>query len=152
MPSPGMLERHYSPRAPLTVYDSDERGFVARLVRDAAAAIAEGQRVGIMAAEEDRAALIEIEQLGSRAIVVYWVPSATSAASRRACMHRCASSMPPASIGSSPAAFRATTALPRPCGIACAAPGSERGQNGVRPRNRRTQGFECELHRGLTPF
>jgi L-threonylcarbamoyladenylate synthase len=69
LPSPGLLDRHYSPRAPLTVYDGDDA--VARLVRDACASIADDQRVGIMAADEDRAALAEVEQHGSRATVVY---------------------------------------------------------------------------------
>ena len=68
MPSPGMLERHYSPRAPLTVYDGDA---IARLARDACAALARGDRVGIMAADEDREALAEVERHGSRAAVVY---------------------------------------------------------------------------------
>jgi L-threonylcarbamoyladenylate synthase len=63
MASPGMLERHYSPRAPLTVYET-----VADLVRDASVAIAAGARVGIMAAEEDRDALALLEQ-GPRTIV-----------------------------------------------------------------------------------
>jgi L-threonylcarbamoyladenylate synthase len=71
MPSPGMLERHYSPRAPLTVYDGDSRDAVTRLVRDACAAIAQGHRVGIMAADEDRAELSEVERHGSRATIVY---------------------------------------------------------------------------------
>src|SRR5262245_44273790 len=43
LPSPGLLERHYSPRAPLTVYDGSDA--VARLIRDACASIAEGHRV-----------------------------------------------------------------------------------------------------------
>jgi L-threonylcarbamoyladenylate synthase len=68
MPSPGMLERHYSPRAPLTVYDADA---IARLARDACAAIARGDRVGIMAADDDREALAEVERHGSRATIVY---------------------------------------------------------------------------------
>ncbi len=69
MPSPGMLERHYSPRAPLTVFDHVSGDAVADLVRDACASIARGQRVGIMAADEDRAALTEVERSG--ATVVY---------------------------------------------------------------------------------
>ena len=68
MRSPGMLERHYSPRARLTVYDGDD---IARLARDACAAIAAGHRVGIMAADEDRAALSEVERHGSHATIVY---------------------------------------------------------------------------------
>jgi len=71
MPSPGMLERHYSPRAPLTVFDGASADAVARLVREACASIAQGRRVGIMAADEDRAALAEVERLGAGAIVSY---------------------------------------------------------------------------------
>jgi L-threonylcarbamoyladenylate synthase len=69
MPSPGLLERHYSPRAPLTVYDGSDA--VARLVRDAGASIAQGQRLGIMAADEDRAALSEVERLAPLAAITY---------------------------------------------------------------------------------
>jgi L-threonylcarbamoyladenylate synthase len=68
LPSPGLLERHYSPRAPLTVYDGSDA--VARLVRDACAAIAQGQRIGIMAAEEDRPALTSVEHLAPRPTIV----------------------------------------------------------------------------------
>jgi L-threonylcarbamoyladenylate synthase len=71
MPSPGMLERHYSPRAPLTMYEGASHDAVARLVRDACASIAKGQRIGILAADEDRAALAEIERLGAGATIVY---------------------------------------------------------------------------------
>jgi L-threonylcarbamoyladenylate synthase len=66
MPSPGMLERHYSPRAPLTVYES-----VAHLVHDAIVADAAGVRLGIMAADEDREALAALERPDAHAIVRY---------------------------------------------------------------------------------
>jgi L-threonylcarbamoyladenylate synthase len=68
-PSPGLLERHYSPRAPLTVYDGADA--VARLIRDACASLADGRRLGIMAADEDRAALSEIERAGGPATIAY---------------------------------------------------------------------------------
>ena len=71
MPSPGMLERHYSPRAPLTLYEGDARTAVARLVHDASAAIAAGARVGIMAAEEDREALADLAGAGARVTIAY---------------------------------------------------------------------------------
>jgi L-threonylcarbamoyladenylate synthase len=71
MPSPGMLERHYAPRAPLTVYDVASGDAIARLVQEAAASIAQGHRVGIMAADEDRAALSELSRLGASAVVSY---------------------------------------------------------------------------------
>jgi len=69
MKSPGLLERHYSPRAPLTVYDGSDG--VARLVRDACASMAGGQRLGIMAADEDRDALSDVVRHGTRATIVY---------------------------------------------------------------------------------
>ena len=71
MPSPGMLDRHYSPRAPLTLYEGDARATVARLVRDACAATAAGARVGIMAAEEDREALADLAPAGARVTIAY---------------------------------------------------------------------------------
>ena len=51
--SPGLLARHYAPRAPLTLYEGSAARVVARIVRDAEAAAAEGRRVGILAADED---------------------------------------------------------------------------------------------------
>jgi L-threonylcarbamoyladenylate synthase len=49
--SPGLLERHYSPRASLTVYDGPNA--VEALLRDAAAAAAAGHRVGLLLARGD---------------------------------------------------------------------------------------------------
>jgi L-threonylcarbamoyladenylate synthase len=67
MPSPGMLEKHYSPRAPMTLYEGE--GSLARLALDTRAAISAGRRVGVMVADEDRAAFDVIEE-DARAIVV----------------------------------------------------------------------------------
>ena len=53
MNSPGLLSRHYSPRAPLTLYEGATSQVIARMIADAAAAIARGQRVGTVAASED---------------------------------------------------------------------------------------------------
>jgi L-threonylcarbamoyladenylate synthase len=52
LPSPGMLDKHYSPRAPLTLYEGS--GAVDAIVADARLARNRGQRVGILAADEDR--------------------------------------------------------------------------------------------------
>jgi L-threonylcarbamoyladenylate synthase len=52
-PSPGMLERHYSPRAPLTLYQGAADGSLARLIHDATAAAAVGDTVGVLVASED---------------------------------------------------------------------------------------------------
>lgn len=56
-PSPGLLEKHYSPRTPMTLYEGDAA--VATLVGDARLARNRGQRVGIVAADEDRRRLGE---------------------------------------------------------------------------------------------
>jgi L-threonylcarbamoyladenylate synthase len=48
MPSPGLLVTHYSPRAPLTLYEGDARAVTERMKADAGAAAAAGQRVGIL--------------------------------------------------------------------------------------------------------
>ena len=56
-PSPGLLDRHYSPRAPMTLYEGPDA--VARIVADARLARNRGQRVGIIAADEDRRRLGE---------------------------------------------------------------------------------------------
>ena len=53
MKSPGLLARHYSPRAPLTLYEGSTARVLARMAADAGAAMARGQRVGIVAADED---------------------------------------------------------------------------------------------------
>jgi L-threonylcarbamoyladenylate synthase len=52
MPSPGMLEKHYSPRAPLTLYEGANA--VNLIVADARLARNRGRKVGILAADEDR--------------------------------------------------------------------------------------------------
>ena len=60
--SPGLLPKHYSPRTPLTLYEGDTGSALRHLVKDAGAAIAAGESVGIIAAEEDWYAL---ESLGT---------------------------------------------------------------------------------------
>jgi L-threonylcarbamoyladenylate synthase len=50
------------------VYDGSDA--VAHLIRDACASIAQGQRVGIMAADEDRSALSSVERLEPRPTIV----------------------------------------------------------------------------------
>ena len=51
--SPGLLAKHYSPRAPLTLYEGAAPAVLFRMSADAAAAQARGQRVGIIAASGD---------------------------------------------------------------------------------------------------
>jgi L-threonylcarbamoyladenylate synthase len=52
MPSPGMLDKHYSPRAPMTLYEG--AGAVDAIVADARLARNRGQKIGILSADEDR--------------------------------------------------------------------------------------------------
>ena len=55
MPSPGLLEKHYSPRAPLTLYTGDMAKARARVGSDAERLIrAEGARIGLVVYSEDR--------------------------------------------------------------------------------------------------
>ncbi len=53
MPSPGLLLKHYSPRAPLTVYEGPRAAVDARLTRDALAQLDAGHRVALLLAVED---------------------------------------------------------------------------------------------------
>lgn len=58
MPSPGLLTRHYAPRAPFTLYEgADHARVCARILAAARVALGQGQRVGVLAADEDVTAL-----------------------------------------------------------------------------------------------
>jgi L-threonylcarbamoyladenylate synthase len=65
--SPGLLSRHYSPRAPLVLYEGNPAAVLERLSRDAVEAHSHGTRVGIVAADDDRidASAAEIVRVGS---------------------------------------------------------------------------------------
>lgn len=68
MKSPGLLSRHYSPRAELTLYEGPTRPVLERIIADATSAIARGQRVGIIAADEDELTappVVRVARLGS---------------------------------------------------------------------------------------
>jgi L-threonylcarbamoyladenylate synthase len=68
MASPGLLARHYSPRAPLTVYEGHPPDAVRRLDADARAALTSGQRVGLLLADEDQVTVdaAHVVRLGPR--------------------------------------------------------------------------------------
>jgi L-threonylcarbamoyladenylate synthase len=75
MPSPGMLAKHYSPRAALTLFEGHSSVVIPALVAAAKTAATEGKSVGVIATEEDRAALaplvesdahVRVHMLGSR--------------------------------------------------------------------------------------
>jgi len=77
MRAPGMLEKHYSPRAPLTLFEGRRDAALRALSVATRSALAEGKSVGIIAADEDREALaalgedrrILIRTIGSREAV-----------------------------------------------------------------------------------
>jgi L-threonylcarbamoyladenylate synthase len=60
MPSPGMLEKHYSPRAALTLYEGEADAVLPLLADAAVAAAAAGKSVAVIATEEDRHALASL--------------------------------------------------------------------------------------------
>ena len=55
--SPGQLLRHYAPRATLSCYDGEVPLVIARLALDVRALLGAGERVGVLAPEEDLLAL-----------------------------------------------------------------------------------------------
>jgi len=55
--SPGLTAKHYSPKAPLTLYEGVPRAMLERLMWDASLALAAGSLIGIVAADEDAAPL-----------------------------------------------------------------------------------------------
>jgi L-threonylcarbamoyladenylate synthase len=57
MRSPGMLEKHYSPRAPLTLYEGASDAVLAAVVDEAESLARSGRSVGVIVADEDRDAL-----------------------------------------------------------------------------------------------
>ena len=67
--SPGLLSKHYAPAAPLTLYEGAARATVSRISADAMAAVARGQRVGIVVATGDHLDVVSdgvrIAQLGN---------------------------------------------------------------------------------------
>jgi L-threonylcarbamoyladenylate synthase len=65
MVSPGLLSRHYSPRAPLTLYEGHAAPVVARLGADAREASYRGLHVGILAADDDAVDGFTIVRVGS---------------------------------------------------------------------------------------
>jgi L-threonylcarbamoyladenylate synthase len=53
MPSPGLLERHYSPRAPLTLYEGHSDEVLDRVIEEVRRARDAGRTVGVLASRED---------------------------------------------------------------------------------------------------
>jgi L-threonylcarbamoyladenylate synthase len=55
--SPGQLTKHYAPNAELTLYEGPRDAVIARVAADLRSLAASGERIGILAAEEDLSAL-----------------------------------------------------------------------------------------------
>lgn len=55
--APGQLTRHYAPKAELTLYEGPPEAVIQRVSADARSVTAAGERVGILAPEEDLSAL-----------------------------------------------------------------------------------------------
>jgi L-threonylcarbamoyladenylate synthase len=53
MASPGLMAKHYSPRAPLTLYEGPAELAIDALAAEARGAIARGSRVGVLAPREE---------------------------------------------------------------------------------------------------
>ena len=64
MPSPGLLTKHYAPRAPMTLYQGEENSARRALVAAARQEVAAGRRVGVIATTAD------VRQLEGTAVVV----------------------------------------------------------------------------------
>ena len=56
-PAPGQMTRHYAPRAELTLYEGPAGAVLGRVTADVRTATAAGDRVGVLAPEEDLSAL-----------------------------------------------------------------------------------------------
>ncbi|MGH9349112.1 MAG: L-threonylcarbamoyladenylate synthase [Vicinamibacterales bacterium] len=71
MPSPGLLARHYSPRAPLTLFSGHPAAALQALVARARDEASQGRRVGVLVTHEDvgavREAPVHVAEMGSRA-------------------------------------------------------------------------------------
>jgi L-threonylcarbamoyladenylate synthase len=63
--SPGLLDKHYAPRAPLTLYEGSREPVIARMIRDAGTAAASGKRVGIIAADHDDVHGVDVVRVGA---------------------------------------------------------------------------------------
>jgi len=66
MPSPGLLSKHYAPKAPLSIYRGKPTAVRALLKDKALSAMARGQRVGILASSEDALLLSDLRAVSNQ--------------------------------------------------------------------------------------
>lgn len=69
MPSPGLLSKHYAPRAPLTIYQGDTAAVGAALTQAARSAAKSGQRVGLLVTTEDAPLASELNGLDGPSVM-----------------------------------------------------------------------------------
>ncbi|MDA1183958.1 MAG: L-threonylcarbamoyladenylate synthase [Acidobacteria bacterium] len=69
MPSPGLLSKHYAPRAPLTIYQGDAAAVGEALRQAARSAAAGGQRVGLLVAAEDSSLVGDMHDIDGPPVV-----------------------------------------------------------------------------------
>ena len=85
MPSPGLLSKHYAPRAPLTIYRGEPVAVGLALKNGALSAVERGRRVGVLVSDEDAACLRDLADIGNPPFVLVTLASADDAeADRRA--------------------------------------------------------------------
>lgn len=66
--APGMMYRHYAPRAGLTIVEGNQKAVIDRIIELAAKAVSEGKKVGVIAADETAAfySSYDVKNIGSR--------------------------------------------------------------------------------------
>jgi L-threonylcarbamoyladenylate synthase len=77
--SPGLLGKHYSPRAPLTLYEGSEA--IPAMARDANASIESGRSVGVLITSDEHGRLANAIDLQSRSLRVVIIGSASDPSS-----------------------------------------------------------------------
>ena len=70
MPSPGLLSKHYAPRAPLTIYRGASAAVGLALRNGALSAAGRGQRVGVLVSTEDAGLLSDLHVVGGPPVVL----------------------------------------------------------------------------------
>jgi L-threonylcarbamoyladenylate synthase len=79
MSSPGLLSKHYAPRAPLTIYRGASAAVALALRKDSLSAVDRGQRVGVLVSTEDALLLSDLTGVGGALVVLGTLASADDA-------------------------------------------------------------------------
>jgi L-threonylcarbamoyladenylate synthase len=81
--APGQMARHYAPRTPLVVFDAQGAPALEAIHALAEAALARGERVGVLLADEEAEALAHLPQHGLQLVMVTLGPEGDLAAISR---------------------------------------------------------------------